>query len=327
MSALKTLKQGNHHLDLVNASRDILSSGSSIAKASDIPWVLNTYASDMKSDVREMFLCAISSAGFAGRIVVEKSRSDVSSIEIIKGYTFETSPSWHLTVKLDKPRVICIDGFIESVSEIHHFLEASSEAKEPVLMFVRGLHDDVKNTLKVNFDRGSLVVIPIIVPFDLSGMNTLKDVSIACGCNLVSNLSGELISSITYSGLSSIDSASLYHNKVVLMNKKSRRSVAAHVKDLRSRRDDQNVDDVAKLLDNRIRSLSPNHVVIRLSDDKDFITKSQSIDYALRALRSLIDYGTISYEGKKQLTATVVASSIHAKKCINMLSSVGAILA
>lgn len=328
LSGITMFEDGRHLPNAKDILRDILGAGAAHAKLTDVQWVIDKQSLHMTPEMKELLLQALSLAGFAGRIIVEKSRSRVSSVELVKGYTFETSPAWPLNAKLDKPRIVCIDGFIENVSEIHHLLESSSEAKEPVLVFVRGLHDDVKHTLKVNFDRGSLVVIPVLVPFDLSGMNTLKDVAVSCSCRLVSSLSGELISSVRYSDLSSIDLATVYPDKVVMMNKRSQRSVAIHVKDLRSRREEQGlVGDVAKLLDDRIRALSPNHVVIRLPDDKDFVIKSQAIDYVLRSLKSLIDHGTVTFNGTKHLTSTVIASVVHSQGCLETLRNLGAVLA
>lgn len=328
VEGLERLQQGNHQPTCRVTLDAVLGDGATVAKSTDVAWVIRSYAASMTAATTRLLEHALDLAGFAGRIVVEKSRSDVASVELVKGYTFETSPAWPLVARLERPRVACVDGYIESVSEVHHLLEASGEAKEPMLLFVRGLHPDVLNTLRVNFDRGSLVVVPVLVPLDLEGMNTLKDVAIASGGDLVSNLKGQLISSIDYPTLACIDSASVYRNKVVLTNKGSRRAVAAHVKDLRTRRDDPTiVDDVGKLLDCRIRALSPNHVIVRIPDDKDFVVKSQSMDYALRSLRSLIDYGTVIIDGKRELTATAVASRVHAQRCLDELAALGCIVA
>ncbi len=320
--------EGSGHLtDTKEVLKGILGQGATIATSADVSWVIDTYSPGMLERDRSMLTTALELAGFAGRVVVEKSRSHVSSVELVKGYTFEAAPAWPLVAKLDKPRVLCIDGMIENVSEVHHLLEASGEAKEPMLLFLRGMHDDVKNTLRVNFDRGALVVVPIIVPFDLAGMNMLKDIAVATGCRLVTHLAGDLISSVQYSELSSTDAASVYRNKVVLVNKGNQRSVHAHLKELRTRRSEPGlVDDVGKLLDARIRALSPNHVVIRIPDDKDFVVRSQSIDYALRALKSLVDYGTVIVDGKRQLTSTAAASTVHANKCLNELRSLGCVI-
>lgn len=242
------------------------------------------------------------------------------------GYTFDQAPAWPVNVRLERPRVVCIDGFIESVSELHHLLEAAAETKEPVLLFVRGMSDDVKHTLRVNYDRGSLRVVPIVVRFDFEGINTINDISIVAGSTLVSSNKGDLISNVRLNDAARIDEAVIHATKVAIINACSHRAVATHVAFLRKKREEEKIDDVATLLDARIKSLSPNHVVIRLIDDKDFIASSQAIDYALRAVRSLVDHGTVVVRGRRLLTTTAIASEVHSSRCRATLRSLGAMI-
>jgi hypothetical protein len=192
-----------------------------------------------------------------------------------------------------------------------------------MLLFVRGLADDVKQTLKVNYDRGTLRVVPVIVKFDLEGINSLNDISIASGAGLVSSNKGDLISSVRLSDTSQIEKAIIYPKKVVIINSASKLSVETHVSFLRRKRAEESVSDVSTLIDARIRSLSPNHVVIRLPDDIDYVVSAQSIDYALRALRSLVDHGTVTINGKRTLTSTYLASQLHSNRCSETLASLG----
>jgi hypothetical protein len=109
----------------------------------------------------------------------------------------------------------------------------------------------------------------------------------------------------------------------VINNTSTHRRVKKHVTELRTRRVDEKIDDKGKLLDLRIKSLSPNHVVIRIPDDKDFVINSQAIDYALRAVRSVIDYGITKDD---MPVTTEIASQTHANRCIETLMGLGAYL-
>lgn len=266
---------------------------------------------------------AIRLAGFSGRIIVEKTSSTTPSVELVRGYTFELQQLLPVDFSFVRPRVTCIDGYIEEVAEIHHLLEAAAEAKEPCILFLRGMSDDVKHTLKVNYDRGSLRVVPIGVRFDLEGMNTLVDLATVTGADLISSLKGDLISSIKFNELPCVDQVTMLRGRVVVVSSKKSKAVKDHVSNLRKRRAEERVDDVASLLDKRIKSLSPNHVVIRLPDDKDFVINSQSIDYALRAARSAIDNG-VNDDG--ELVTTELAAGYHARRCARTLREVGAYL-
>lgn len=265
---------------------------------------------------------AVRLAGFAGRVIVEKTSSTMMSVELVCGYTFELTSMLSLDFSFVQPRIVCIDGYVESVSEVHHLLEAAASAKEPVIVFLRGASDDVKHTLRVNYDRGSLRVMPVCVPFDLDGMNTLVDLSVVSGTDVVSSLKGDLISSIKFEELPTIEQVTMFRNRIVLLEKRTSRNVAVHCSALRERRLKQHVEDVGKILDKRIRSLSPNHVVIRVPNDINFVVNSQAIDYALRSVKSAVDYG-VSDHG---LAATEYAARVHASRCRKSLNDLGCVV-
>ena len=292
--------------------------------SSDLVSIVERHAAPGGPKTAAMLRSALFLAGFGGRIIIEKTTSHVPSVELVRGYTFELQQLLPVDVSFVRPRVTCIDGYVENVSEVHHLLEAAAAAKEPCIVFLRGLSEDVKHTLKVNYDRGSLRVVPIGVRFDLEGMNTLVDLATVSGCDLVSSLKGDLISSIKFEQLPYVDQVTVFRGRVVVTNPMTYKRVGEHVSVLRKRRAEEKVDDVARLIDKRIKSLSPNHVVIRLPDDKDFVTSSQAIDYALRAVRSAIDHG-VTPTGMP--VTTELASQVHTRRCLETLSNLGAYLA
>lgn len=281
-----------------------------------------------RPQVTDVIIEAISMAGFKGRIVIEGTPCDTWSVEASSGYTFDLSPVYDVKVDLCDPRVAIIDGMVESVSEIHHLLEASAAAKEPMLLFVRGLHADVTQTLRVNFDRKTLSVVPYIVRFDLEGLNTLNDISVVSNSTLVSSLRGDLISSISYAGLSRVDHAVVGERSLVITNSVTQQSVASHVRELVRRRDERaDVDDVAELFDSRIRTLSSNHVVVRVPKRglEELPTRAY-LDVILRFIRSSMDAGVIDMGGVTYAAASVVSASELSTKCRDLLGSLGAVV-
>ncbi len=317
---LEKLDSGRNGIN--RGKNSALSENPRVADSGDLDAIVERYASAGGPRTTAMVKEAIRLAGFAGRIIVEKTSSSIPSVELIRGYGFDLQQLLPIDVSFVHPRVTCIDGYIESVSELHHLLEAAAAAKEPCVMFLRGMSEDVKHTLKVNYDRGSLRVVPVGVRYDLEGMNTLVDLSIVTGADLVSSLKGDLISNIKFEELPYVDQVTVFRGRVVVTNVKTHHRVNQHVAELRTRREKPEVViDVGRLLDMRIKSLSPNHVVVRLPDDKDFVTNSQAIDYTLRAVRSIIEHGVTA---DSQLVVTEIASRVHAERCFRSLSSVGA---
>ena len=63
-------------------------------------------------------------------------------------------------------KVLIIDGMIESIGEIHHVLEKAASEKNPIVMFVRSMADDVRSTLSLNVKRGTIDLIPVEVGFN-----------------------------------------------------------------------------------------------------------------------------------------------------------------
>lgn len=329
MRLLEKLKQrvDGITIDPLQVTLDaIVGDGAAASSMDDLQWVIKAYSPNLSCRNAGMLLVAIELAGFAGKIMIERTSTMKSSVELIRGYTFQLKSSWKVEARYRHAKIICIDGFVEAVSEIHHLLEEASSAKETVLLFTRGMHEDVLNTLKVNFDRGSLRVIPFTVKLDIDGLNTLKDIAVVSSCDVVSSLKGELISSIKLHEMKVVDEVVLHDGQVVIGNSSSAAGVSIVIADMRKRRQEMKHDDLAAMMDGRIRSLSPNHVVIRIADDKDFIVNSQSIDYALRAVKALVEHGTLCIDGEKELTSTVLGSEIYSQRCMDMISSLGAIV-
>jgi hypothetical protein len=294
-----------------------------VAATGDLDLVMATYGKLASHRTLAMLHEAVSLAGFAGRIIVEKTSAVMPSVELVRGYTFELQQLLPIDVSFTHPRAFCIDGYVEDVAEIHHLLEAAAGAKEPCVLFVRGMSDDVKHTLQVNYDRGSLRMVPVEVRYDLDGMNTLVDLSIIMGCDLVSSLKGDLISSIKFHEAPYVEQIISYKGRVVVTNSVTHPRVAAHVAELRQRRADEQIEDKGRLLDSRIKSLSPNHVVIRLPNDRDFVTSSQAIDHVLRAIKSMVDHGVLR-DGR--LVATELAARVHADRCAATLFGLGCLV-
>lgn len=285
---------------------------------------INTTISKTLDDrARQLVETALSLSGFGGKIVVEKATTEVNSVELIRGYTYKLRPEFPVSLRANDVAIACIDGFVESVAEIHQLLESSSEAKVPVLLFVRGIADEVRHTLKINFDRGSLRVVPFITPFDLEGINTLVDIATVADSDVLSTTKGQLISTLKLSDLTRVPTCSVFPDRVVIVNPRSQERVRTQVKHLKVKRLDAIDESLARLYDLRIKSLSPNQVVMRLANDDKYVPTAQAIDYVLRSLKSLSDHG-LTHEGESIASkATGISAAV---RCLTMLTSLGAVI-
>ena len=172
-----------------------------------------------------------------------------------------------------------------------------------------------------------MTAIPVIVNFDIDGINTLNDIAIVSGGDIVTSNKGNLISSIAYDSVPIVSSVTVYPVKVMLQHSKTSRATIAHVNYLKNKRSENNiVEDIGKVYDKRIRSLTPNQVLIRLPDDKDFVKISQAIDLGLRTIKSVVDYGVIKKDGRKIPAVLDFAAQKYSSKCAHELSRLGALV-
>lgn len=268
---------------------------------------------------KDCVFAAINLSGFLGKINVEKTKSNKFSVEQTAGYTFNIPPHFPVNVKFLNPKVLCIDGFIESVSEINRILQDLSEIQSPCLLFARGMSPDVVQTLRVNFDRGSLKVVPLIVRYDLEGVNLLNDIAIVSGGDVVSSLKGQLISTIDINQIQTVESANVTNDRVIILNFVTHSSVRNHVNNLAKKREEVH-ESTTDFIDKRIRSLSSGHVTIRIPDDMNYVSRSQSVDYVLRKIKHAVDYG-VSTGGRLATHEKVI--DYFSTNCLKTLSRLG----
>jgi len=276
-----------------------LSSHITTLKVSEL--ILQKYLTNNKK-ICKMIIEACALAGHDGSIYVNKVQKDSSYIELSTGYQFNCQPipEFWVTSKMKnwkRSNVKCfiIDGFIESVSEVHHLLESLSSSKDPGVLFARGFSEEVIATLAVNYKRKTLDVVPIQVPYDLKGMNMLKDLAVACGSDVVSSLKGELISSIEFDEWPYIESVSIDLGNVMIHHEKSDRNVRVHVIDLTKQRE-KAIPDKADLIDLRIKSLTSNRVDIFLDQEYSefFHLYMHRMELGIRLMSDVARSGIIS---------------------------------
>jgi len=223
-------------------------------------------------------------AGKHSKMAIKKSTGPVPTVELLNGYNFDIRSVQQVNLK--GPKILCIDGYIESVAEIHHMLEILASTREAAVLFVRGLADDVLHTLKVNLNRGTLKVHPLIVPFDLDHANTMADIATISGGDVVSHLRGDLISSIDHTALRQVDSIALTHASLIINNSKTSSRVAEHRKRLIE--DLQNRPEISDILEKRIKSRTPSYVEISLVDGIDYLSNSSQVDEAIRRIADML---------------------------------------
>lgn len=303
--------------DLIIQKKSDVSSGSQ-GRVIDGRYITKLIDGVSDKKLSSLIKVSLDLAGFSGKIMIEKSPVNKISVEKIHGYNFRCKTLSRQ--KLIHPRVVCIDGYVDGVGQANKLFEDAVSMKEKCVLFIRGASDDVFSTIKVNNDRGTMCIIPVIVDFDLQGINELNDISIVCGAQLTSSTRGDLISNVGMIDAPRVDSVSLLDDCVSITNSKTAFRVQSHISELRRKRDEKDIDDVIELIDKRIKSLMGSYVVIKLIDDNSFIRNSQHIDDVLRELRSATSHG-IGPTGVSVSRKSV--ASFFASRCVSLIESIG----
>lgn len=207
-------------------------------------------------EIETLVLEAIRWGGMISKFEVKESLTNDASVVVTSGFNFDLSPDERVLFSpwtKENVRLFLIDGLVENVSEIHHLLTKANEEKAPVIILARGFSDDVINTLAVNRQRGVLDVIPIKTPYDEIHANTLKDISCVIGSNVISSLTGDLISMRKFDELPIVKKVSCLSKKIIITTTPSS-SLKSHIVTLQELRETSN-EEKKSLYDKRLRSL------------------------------------------------------------------------
>lgn len=237
--------------------------------------------------VVSMLCTALSLSTQSTKFSIGISSSSKRLVILTDGYTFTAKSLLKTKAELGNSVIACIDGFVESIGEIHHLLETLSQSSAKCVLFVRGMSDDVLNTLKVNNDRKTLCVHPFLVPFDPENVNTLVDVAISSGTDVVSTTKGDLISSVDFSKLGRVERCIVSGDTVKFTNSSTKKRVDEHVASLKKKLEER--QELVHVLSRRLKSLTSSCIDILIPDDMSFFSTSSSIDEGIRVISSVID--------------------------------------
>ena len=265
---------------------------------------------------------ACSLAGASGQIFINNDKPGSSSILLRNGFNFPIGviPEFRKALKnnvtLYDPRVLLIDGIIESVGEIHHILDRYSRSKEQLVIFARGFSEEVTGTLVVNKLRGMLNVIPVSVPYDLAGINMLNDIAAVCESDVVSSLKGELISSIDYDDISSIEKLLISNDTATLFTSPNKQSIKFHVSSLIKKRNKISSGDVQEMIDQRIQCLSPRAVHINVGPEHGDLRGliRDRLDTGVRMFKDISRYGIININDIETSNTSILELISYLKK-------------
>lgn len=241
------------------------------------------------------------------KILVKKSATSSTSIQREKGYAFEdleidqrflSGGTWI------RKNVKCflIDGYIESVSEIHHLLEELSKSKIPAVIFCIDALPEVTETLIKNFLMHNLDIILVKIPVTEMHINTLVDLGIIFSLEPIAAARGDTISIGLRAQNSKSDKIIISRSKISIERSEIGPNTVSHICNLR-KRIEENIN-LACILEPRIRSLSSATIKIEVGIDDTKIDPNiiERLDRTFRSLPTLIKFGFIQKNDFQQFS-------------------------
>lgn len=270
-------------------------------------------------------------AGRDGKIVLDKAES--TKTEIIFG---SQQCSWHPSqeffsnlksdrISVNQPRLIFIDGIIESVSECHKIFQDSNENLRSYVIFARGYAGEVISTAAINAIRGTAHIIPVEVPYDEVGCNALADLATGFRADVISSLKGELVSSIDLESCPVIERATSYHRFTELESLDNNMSkVVSHISEkIKS----ASVGE-EEILRKRMSALGAGTLTIRIGKDKKSLSgiSRDRIDFCIRHCVSSLKSGISELSGRMYPSSSIEIGRKAAVSFLETISKNGAIL-
>ena len=297
-------------LSIVSGKRENLTQENARVKSkSDILNLFNRFTSLL---VRNILKQVVENCNTNTSVTLKKSASNVCYIELIESFNFSCIPLLKNEFReLLDVRVVCIDGYIETVSEIHHLLTYLSDKRHPCLLFTRGMSEDVLSTLSVNRERNTINVFPYKVEFNIDNVNSLVDIAVVSGTDVVSSLKGDLISSIDLEKIGRLESCALSGGSIRMKTELHKKRIGDHVSSIKKSISDR--PELEEVLVKRLKSLTSSCIEINIPDDINFYSHSQQLDEGIRIIKSVIEksYDPVRVANEMYDSFATITGNLH----------------
>ena len=290
--------------------------------SSDLSKIINEYHPVTKSIIKE----AISKCSPRTMLSLEKSSFIEDRVLEKNSLHFDIKPIPGFCAKdwlREDVNVLMIDGIIESVSQIHHFLTLAFESKEPFLLISRAYNPEVIKTIAENKARGLVDIMAIDLGFSMENHHFLNDVSRIFDIEYASPDFGDVISVFVRRGLKKIKKICVTNSGIDFfpedydrLEKVRKEVFELSLKNLGS--------EASELIEKRSKSLSSDRVIISVG--KDSVAKNpviiEELDIFIRRFKSLIRDGVVFTKVKDIDKVKKIYSSIEIPFVFNKISSV-----
>jgi hypothetical protein len=238
-----------------------------------LEWVIGNSSTDRQIDVKESYV---------DDIQIEVSDDCFFKLEYDCSFLGNKKE-----IELKDYRFIIIDGFIESIGEIHHMLHYAAKSKEPHVIFCFGMSDEVKHVIIENNKRKITQIMPISMQLTEDTVNILNDIALLHRSDVVSSAKGQTISQAITKDLEIGSFINISREGFAISPVASKGEITSHIKYLQKRIYEARPETNVEPIKNRIKNISAKSMTIFINKDltkNTFFTRS--LDYGLRMLKN-----------------------------------------
>jgi len=248
---------------------------------------------------------AIKVVGRDGVITVEEAKGTETEVRTVEGMQFDRgylSPYFitnqeKLTVEMDNPYVLLVDGKVSSMKELLPVLEPVVQSGRGLLIVAEDVDGDALGTLVVNRIRGALKIAAVKAPgFGDKRKSMLEDLAALLGATVVSDEAGYKLSEVDTEVLGTCEKIEITKDKTTVINGFGEPSrVQERIESIRTEIENTKSDYEKEKLQERLAKLSGGVAVLYIGapTETEMKEKKDRVDDALAATRAAVEEGIV----------------------------------
>ena len=266
---------------------------------------------------------AIKVVGRDGVITVEEAKGTETEVRTVEGMQFDRgylSPYFitnqeKLTVEMDNPYVLLVDGKVSSMKELLPVLEPVVQSGRGLLIVAEDVDGDALGTLVVNRIRGALKIAAVKAPgFGDKRKSMLEDLAALLGATVVSDEAGYKLAEVDTEVLGTCEKIEITKDKTTVINGFGEpERVQERIESIRTEIENTKSDYDKEKLQERLAKLSGGVAVLYIGapTETEMKEKKDRVDDALAATRAAVEEGIVPGGGVALIRCANALDSIE----------------
>ena len=202
-----------------------------------------------------------------------------------------------MTVEMDDPYILLVDGKVSSMKELLPILEPVVQTGKGLLIIADDVDGDALGTLVVNRIRGALKIAAVKAPgFGDKRKAMLEDLAILTGGTVVSEETGYKLSEVSTEVLGTCEKVDISKDKTTIINGFGEvDAVAKRIEQIRVEIENTTSDYEKEKLQERLAKLAGGVAVLYIgaATETEMKEKKDRVDDALAATRAAVEEGIV----------------------------------